>query len=105
MAFDEPPVTEDQLRDLLQRVGDVVTLLRHADADERREFYQDLGLRLAYQRLREQEKIRATLGVEFSPVGGGLSHIRHARRSGIWPLDQEVFLSPSRLRRGAHGSS
>jgi len=70
MAFDEPPVTEDQLRDLLQRVGDVVTLLRHADADERREFYQDLGLRLAYQRLREQEKIRATLGVEFSPVGG-----------------------------------
>ncbi|MGD0876070.1 MAG: hypothetical protein ABSA14_13945 [Acidimicrobiales bacterium] len=87
MAFDEPPVTEDQLRDLLQRVGDVVTLLRHADADERREFYQDLGLRLAYQRLREQEKIRATLGVEFSPVGGGLSHIRHARRSGIWPLD------------------
>jgi len=67
---DEPPVTENQLRDLLERVGDVVTLLRHADADERREFYQELGLRLAYQRLSEQEKIRASLGVESSRVGG-----------------------------------
>lgn len=68
---DEPPVTEDQLRDLLERVGDVVALLRHADPDERREFYQELGLRLTYQRLGEQEKIRASLGVEFSRVGGG----------------------------------
>ena len=33
---------------------------------------------------------------------GGLSHIRHASRSGIWPLDQEFsFLGSTRLRRVA----
>jgi site-specific DNA recombinase len=67
----EAPLSETQLRGLLERVGDIVELLRHADADERREFYQELGLRLAYQRLGEREKVRAYLGVEFSRVGGG----------------------------------
>ena len=41
----------------------------------------------------------------WSVSEGGLSHIRHARRSGIWPLEEAFFLSSSRLRRGAHGSS
>jgi hypothetical protein len=67
----ETPLSETQLRRLLERVGDIVELLQHADADERREFYQELGLRLAYQRLGEREKVRAYLGVEFSRVGGG----------------------------------
>lgn len=66
------PLDEAQLRELLERVGDVVELLRHADADERHEFYQELGLRLAYQRLGEREKVRASLGVEFSRVGGAM---------------------------------
>jgi site-specific DNA recombinase len=65
------PLGEAQLRGLLERLGDIVELLRHAEPDERRVFYQELGLRLAYQRLGEREKIRAYLGVEFSRVGGG----------------------------------
>ncbi|MGO9661602.1 MAG: recombinase family protein [Acidimicrobiales bacterium] len=66
-----PPLGEDQLRDLVQRVGSVVGLLEDADADERRHFYQELGLKLEYQRLDGREKVRASLGVEFSRVGGG----------------------------------
>jgi hypothetical protein len=54
-----------------QRVGSIVGLLEDADADERRQFYQELGLNLIYQRLDGREKVRASLGVEFSRVGGG----------------------------------
>jgi hypothetical protein len=39
--------------------------------DERREFYQEIGLNLAYQRVGEREKVTAALGVEFLRVGGG----------------------------------
>jgi hypothetical protein len=66
----DPPLGEDQLRNLIQRVGSVVGLLQDADADERRQFYQELGLNLIYQRLDGREKVRASLGVEFSRVGG-----------------------------------
>ncbi len=65
------PITERELRDLLRRVGGVVGLLQDADPDERREFYQEIGLNLAYQRVSEGEKVTASLGVEFSRVGGG----------------------------------
>jgi hypothetical protein len=34
---------EEQLRDLLYRVGGITGLLREAEPDERREFYQELG--------------------------------------------------------------
>jgi DNA invertase Pin-like site-specific DNA recombinase len=67
----DPPLGEDQLRDLVERVGSIVGLLQDADADERRQFYQELGLKLIYQRLDGREKVRASLGVEFSRVGGG----------------------------------
>jgi hypothetical protein len=68
----EPPLSPRTSSAICWSVsGDVVALLRHADADERREIYQELGLRLAYQRLGKKEKIRASLGVEFSRVGGG----------------------------------
>jgi len=50
-------------------VGDIVELLRYAHADEQRQFYQELGLRLDYQRLGDREKVRAYLRV--SRVGGG----------------------------------
>jgi hypothetical protein len=66
----DPPLSEDQLRNLVQRVGSIVGLLQDADADERRQFYQELGLNLIYQRLDGREKVRASLGVEFSRVGG-----------------------------------
>ena len=62
---------EDQLRGLVQRLGSVVGLLQEDDVDERRQFYQELGLNLIYQRLDGREKVKASLGVEFSRVGGG----------------------------------
>ena len=67
----EPPLGEDQLRRLVQRIGSIVGLLQDADADERRQFYQELGLNLIYQRLDGRERVQASLGVEFSRVGGG----------------------------------
>ena len=36
---------------------------------------------------------------------GGLSHVRHARRSGIWPLEQDFFLRSSGRRRRRAASS
>ncbi len=64
-------VSEVQLRDLLCRVGGIVGLLDDADADERRQFYQGLGLNLVYQRVGERDKVTASLAVEFLRVGGG----------------------------------
>lgn len=64
-------VTEAQLRELLCRVGGVVGLLQDADADEHLQFYQGLGLNLAYQRVGGKEKVAASLAVEFLRVGGG----------------------------------
>ncbi|MHB8294837.1 MAG: recombinase family protein [Acidimicrobiales bacterium] len=66
-----PILGEREIRDLLERVGSIVGLLRHADARERQVFYRELGLNLAYQRVGDQDKVRAHLGVEFSRVGGG----------------------------------
>ena len=63
-------VTEAQLRELLCLVGGVVGLLQDADADERRQFYQSLGLNLAYQRVGGREKVAASLAMELC-VGGG----------------------------------
>jgi hypothetical protein len=47
---------EDQLRDLLCRVGGVVGLLQDPDADERRQFCQQPVLNHAYQRVSGKEK-------------------------------------------------
>ena len=63
-------VTEAQLRELLCLVGGDVGLLQDADADERRQFYQSLGLNLAYQRVGGREKVAASLAMELC-VGGG----------------------------------
>jgi hypothetical protein len=57
----DPPLGEDQLRDLVQRVGSIVDLLQDAEADERRQFYQELGLNLIYQRIDGREKVQASL--------------------------------------------
>ena len=62
---------EDQLRDLLCRAGGVTGLLQEAEPDERREFYQELGLNLVYRRVGERDKVTASLAVEFLRVGGG----------------------------------
>jgi len=66
-----PALGDREIRELLERVGSIVGLLRHADAAERQVFYRELGLHLAYERVGDQEKLRAHLGVEFSRVGGG----------------------------------
>jgi len=41
----------------------------------------------------------------WSVSEGGLSHIRHARRSGIWPLEQDFFLRSSSCRGRRAASS
>ena len=64
----EPPLGEDKLRRLVQRIGSIVGLLQDADADERTQFYQELGLNIIYQRLDGRERVQASLGVEFSRV-------------------------------------
>ena len=55
-------------------------------------------LRTAARRLERQTRMSGAVSE------GGSSHIRHARPSRIWPLDQEFFLSSTRLRRGMRGS-
>ena len=86
-------VTEAQLRELLCRVGGVVGLLQDADADEHLQFYQGLGLNLAYQRVGGKEKVAASLAVEFLRVGGGTCNFapRHVVMESPW----------SELRRAA----
>jgi site-specific DNA recombinase len=69
-GHDDAP-SEDELRRLFTRLGSIVGLLHHASPDERRQFYQELGLHLAYQRHPDGDKVRASLGVEFLRVGGG----------------------------------
>lgn len=71
-----PPITGQQLREVLARVGGIVGLLEDADADERREFYQEIGLNLVYQRIGGRERVTASLGVEFLRVGGGTTPLR-----------------------------
>ena len=70
------PLGDDELRGLLRRVGGIVGLLQDADTDERRGFYQEIGLSLVYQRVAGHENVTAVLGVEFSRVGGGTSPLR-----------------------------
>ena len=65
-----PPLSEGELRELLQRAGGIVGLLQAADAEERRQFYKELGLNLVYQRVVAREKMTASLAVEFLRVGG-----------------------------------
>lgn len=62
---------DDDVRDLLERLHSTVGRLEHADSEERRQYYQHIGLHLAYQRDGDHEKVLASLGVEFSRVGGG----------------------------------
>jgi len=62
---------EPQLRDLLRWVGGIIGPLEDADSDERRQFYQELGLNLVYRRVGERDKVTASLAVEFLRVGGG----------------------------------
>ena len=79
---DDAGISEDDIRRLLARLGSIVGLLHHASPDERRQFYQELGLHLAYQQRPEGEKIRASLGVEFSRVGGGTWYITPHTQQG-----------------------
>ena len=65
------PITADELRALIDRLGSTINLLRTADAAERRAVYTELGLRLDYVRLGEREKVTAAVGVGFLRVGGG----------------------------------
>jgi hypothetical protein len=78
--------SEVELRRLLTRLGSIVGLLDHASPDERRQFYQELGLHLTYQRHPDGEKVRASLGVEFLRVGGGTRNKTPRRVGGtdLW---------------------
>jgi len=87
---DKAPLSEDDLRQLLTRLGSIVGLLQHANPDERRQFYQELGLHLAYQRQADHEKVRASLGVEFFRVGGGTLY-KNPR--GLYAPDLDFCLS------------
>ena len=98
--------------------ADVEDLWAAATAEERRVLVEDLveAVSMFPDHLEVKVGGAPPLLVELGEVGlrdpgtrssvseGGLSHMRHARRSGIWPLDEDFFLSSSRLRRGAHGS-
>ncbi len=65
---------------LIERLGTLVRLLHQADSAERRAFYHELGLRLAYERVDQREKVSASLGVGSCVSEGGLEQLLHGRR-------------------------
>ena len=56
-------MSSDEIRTLVQALGDIATVLRGADPADKAEVYRQLGLRLTYQP--EQRLVRA----EASPNG------------------------------------
>jgi hypothetical protein len=64
----DTPLGEYQLRCLVQGLGSIVGLLRDADADERRQFCQELGLTLTYQG--SERRTKRGRGVELGSSSG-----------------------------------
>jgi hypothetical protein len=64
-------LTGQEVRDLLEGVGGLTTVLAHSDAAERQRVYRAAGVCLRYQRSEEPEKVIASLRVWLSRVGGG----------------------------------
>jgi hypothetical protein len=119
------PLTLDEVIETLSMLRDLPELLGAVEQADRAALYQALGLHVTYRRVGAVEQVRlrtslravdlervgvrgpeknslvpALRSVDLERVGGGLSHIRHARRSGIWPLDQELVLLGSIRLRG-----
>ena len=121
------PLTLDEVIETLSMLRDLPELLGAIEQADRAALYQALGLRVTYRRVGAVEQVRlrtslravdlervgvrgpeenslvpALRSVDLERVGGGcrrgLSHIRHARRSGIWPLDEDYFLCSFCLR-------
>ena len=97
---------------------DVEELWDAATAEERRVLVEDLveAVSMFPDHLEVKVGGAPPLLVELGEVGlrdpgtrssvseGGLSHIRHARRSGNWRRDQELFFSSTRLQPRICGS-
>jgi site-specific DNA recombinase len=64
-------LSEQLLRELLEGVGGLTSMLAKADSAERQEVYRAAGMHLRYQRSEEGERITASLRVGLFRVGGG----------------------------------
>jgi hypothetical protein len=64
-------LSERQLRELLEGVGELTAMLAKAGSAERQHVYDAAGVHLRYQRSEEGERITASLRVGLFGVGGG----------------------------------
>ncbi|MFF0372102.1 recombinase family protein [Micromonospora sp. NPDC005087] len=67
-------MSRTEIKDLVQALGDIVTVLRDADPTDKAEVYQQLGLRLTYQP--ETQTVRAA--VDLSAHRGAMVCVRGA---------------------------
>ncbi|WP_406076006.1 zinc ribbon domain-containing protein [Micromonospora sp. NBC_01638] len=65
-------MSRSQIADLVQALGDIATVLRDADPDDKAEVYRQLGLRLTYQT--ETQTVRAA--VDLSAHRGVMVRVR-----------------------------
>lgn len=76
----------------------ITALVAESDTRERQRVYRSAGVHLRYERTDMGEKVTACLPLRLFRVGGGLCHLRHARPSSIWRLDQGFRLPSLSLR-------
>ncbi|WP_143728126.1 hypothetical protein [Micromonospora cremea] len=69
-------MSRSQIADLVRALGDIATVLRNADPDDKAEVYRQLGLRLTYQT--ETQTVRAA--VDLSAHRGVMVRVRGAAR-------------------------
>ncbi|MGW3610661.1 hypothetical protein ACWD6N_12335, partial [Micromonospora sp. NPDC005163] len=67
-------MSRTEIKDLVQALGDIATVLRDADPTDKAEVYQQLGLRLTYQP--ETQTVRAA--VDLSAHRGAMVCVRGA---------------------------
>jgi hypothetical protein len=60
-------MTQDQISDLVSRLGDVMAVLHEADPTDRAEVYRQLGLRLTYHPA--EQKVRVQAQPDSDPYG------------------------------------
>jgi site-specific DNA recombinase len=79
-------MTQDQISDLVSRLGDIMAALREADPADRFEVYQQLGLRLTYhpteQKVRVQAQPDADSHGKMVGVRGGTRPRIHSTAAG-----------------------
>ena len=68
-----PALTEDDIRAMVENVGDLVGVLEAAEPQKKAELYESLGLNLIYQPAQRRALVEADLGgVRTVRVGGGI---------------------------------